>query len=294
MNSGTLFRRETDPKTEALLGGIGYEDQLIADGFLSAAVTLSKSLRSDGLHPHTLVYPLAFSFRHYLELTLKHLLRILRSFAPLTDEQVVPVLGQHNIKDLFDLITAACQTVGDNSFIESADAKILATRIAEFHAKDPSSFAFRYARTKYGQRYIEPNTSFDLDTFSQKMEEVASILADVETWCNGLKIARVNSWADAVNQSLLAMVRTKDWNDSLNPRFVGGDVLQMQWTWEGTKKWVMGQLFEDKQIHMWFWYESRPQDYTEKLTTSDTDVDAQREAADSILSFLKPADRAAS
>ncbi len=291
MNSSPqpLFRRGNDLKTEAVLGGLGYDDRLIANGFLTAAEALTKSLRADSLHPHLLVYPLVFCFRHYLELMLKHLLRTLRSFAPLKEGQLATVLGQHGIKPLFDLILEASRNVGNSSFAESEDAKILAMRINEIHSKDASSYAFRYTQTKDGRPAVTPNTSFDLEAFSNEMKEVAAILYDVEAWCVQMKITYVNAWADAVNRALLQLQLRQSPTDAPDPRFMGGNVLQMQWTCEGTKRWVTCQLFEDKQIHMWFWGEADPEKYAEKIVPADPEVGVQDAAAEAILAFLQPA-----
>lgn len=288
-NTQPLFRRGNDLKTEAVLGGLGYDDRLIADGFLTAAQALTKSLRADSLHPHLLVYPLVFCSRHYLELMLKHLLRILRSFAPVNEEHVGTALSQHGIKALFDLILEASRSIGDSSFAESDDAKILVARIDEFHSKDASSFAFRYTRTKDGRLAVTPNTSFDLEVFSNEMKEVAAILSDVEAWCVQIKVAHVNAWADAVNSALASLQAREPLSDTPDPRFMGGNVLQMQWTLDRTKRWVTCQLFEDKRIHMWFWDESDRKKYMEKIVPADPDAGVQIAAAEAIMVFLRPA-----
>ena len=283
-----LFRRGKDPTTEALMGGLGYDDRLIAVGFLTATEALAKALKTDALHTHSLVYPLVFCFRHYLELMFKHLLRILRSFAPLSEEEAAVALGQHDMRNLLNLILAAAESSSDSSFADSDDAKTLTMRVTEFHAKDASSFAFRYTRTKHGQPCVEANTSFDLEAFSNEMREVAAILFDVEAWCIDMKVAHVNAWADAVNSALSTLQMREPFSGAPDPRFMGGNVLQMQWTSDVTKRWVTCQLLEDKKIHMWFWNESDRGNYTEKIVPADPDAGVQTEAAEAIAAFLNP------
>jgi hypothetical protein len=284
-----LFRRGGNPGTEARLGLLGYDDRLIADGFHSAALILARALRDGGPHPHLLVYPLVFSFRHYVELTLKHLVRLLRSFVSFGNEaKLDDALGRHGLDALLKFLIEGILSE-DPSLKESEELALLTTRIEELQDQDPGSFAFRYTQDKQGRRYIQANTAFDLDAFSEEMEQVASLLADVEAWTVDVKVCRVNEWAAAVDKVLVGIRHDASSEIRMEEplRLISGNVLQMQWTRSGTSRWVTCQLFEDKLIHMWFWDESRQGiAYEELVSPNPDDKEAIEASARSIWTFF--------
>lgn len=62
--SRPLFRKGESLSTQAQIGMFGYNDYLVASGFHSAAQILASALKDGGPHPHLLVYPLVFNYRH--------------------------------------------------------------------------------------------------------------------------------------------------------------------------------------------------------------------------------------
>jgi len=270
---------------------LGYDDRLIADGFHTAALILARALKDGGPHPHLVVYPLVFSFRHYVELTLKHLVRLLKSFAYFrNDSQIDDALRRHDLDTLANLMVEGI--VGeDPSLKQSEELALLTARISELQKRDPGSFAFRYTRDKQGRRFVQPNTAFDLEAFSGEMEQVASLLSDVEAWCVDVKVRLVNQWAAAVDEKLFALrhVAPHDSDSGEAPHLISGNVLQMQWTRAGASRWVTCQLFEDKLIRMWFWDESRQElAYEKQVSPSPDDAASIEVATRAILAFLSP------
>jgi hypothetical protein len=114
-----------------------------ADGYKEAARILVDSIVSGSRHKvDTLVYPIVFNYRQYLELRLKEIVlhgRQLSNDAALHDDTHILSRSLGQLKDMLsrepDLPPAP-----DLDFVEHI--------VSEFESLDPASFAFRYATDK--------------------------------------------------------------------------------------------------------------------------------------------------
>ena len=90
-----------------------------------------------------LVYPVMFLYRHYLEISLKHILIVLRKY--FEDSSTLPT--HHRLNTLWGLVRSLMEKQW-NSVEHVANYEAIGDRIREFHGVDELSFSFRYPVTK--------------------------------------------------------------------------------------------------------------------------------------------------
>lgn len=280
--SKPLFRRSGNLSTEAVIGGYGYEDFLIANGFHAASLALVKVLREGGGHAHELVYPIAFGYQQFVELSLKNIIHILQSLVvfeePATLERTLTT--SHDLTALLGFVVAGVDKV-DHELAACDNMQLLAARIDEMHEFNPSAFAFRYTRNRDGQRYVR-YASFDVAAFSGTMEEVADLIYGLEDRLRNEKIERLNEWADAVDVLVRGNLLQRQ-KLGAGIYHTGGNVLQMQWTKTGSGRWVTCQLGRDRHIEALFWDEhDRGGEFTKSFDLADTNG-----VSHDILAFLE-------
>lgn len=119
-------------------------------GYKQAADHLAQLVTQTARDQDTLVYPIAFLYRQYIELQLKELIK--ESKALLNEESSFP--KHHKINALWNLtqqdmrkiIADVDRSVGE--YITSADFKLIDALVADFVAIDPESMTFRYPNDK--------------------------------------------------------------------------------------------------------------------------------------------------
>jgi hypothetical protein len=276
-----LFRRSGQPTTEAVIGGYGYEDFLIANGFFAASRVLVKALVAGDGHAHELVYPIAFGYQQFTELSLKGLVRLLQSLVTFDDPAAIEhaLNTSHNIDALLAIVVDGVGKV-DLDLALCDDMQLLAARVDELHEFNPSAFAFRYTRDKNGKRYVT-HATFDVPSFAGTMDEVGDLIYGLEGWLKDEKVRRLNAWADLADE-IIQLRLCKDGKHGTDIYHMGGNVLQMQWTKRGSGRWVTCQLGSDKLIDALFWDEHDKN----ANSTQQFDPDKPEVAADEILAFL--------
>ena len=158
-------------------------------GFREAARILAENCHST-LNRNTLVYPIVFSYRHYLELRLKSILPKLNFYitsnAAIDDEAIKKfVFDKHNLDALWGKIKYLKGQLSSNDHRCFFDPKLEIDKvdrvIKEITAIDKESFAFRYAYDKSGNPSIpEEIQNINVENFIEKMDEVAKILEAID------------------------------------------------------------------------------------------------------------------
>ena len=125
-----------------------------AVGFKDAADKVVEAAASEDRNPDLLFFPVAYLYRHSLELSLKHIVRMsARSGAiSLPESELDELLGGHNLYCLWRQTRAAIEAVwpdGDKSDTDAVEKIIL-----EFHGLDKSGQAFRYPTDKSGRPHL--------------------------------------------------------------------------------------------------------------------------------------------
>jgi len=120
-----------------------------ADAFqLAAEMILDAHLESDSRFNHDeLIFPVAYLYRHCIELQLKRIIDYGRKLDLLEDsEKLQEVIGGHNLAKLWTrakfVINAHWEDAEQNS------PKAVEAIINEFHQVDPNGQVFRYSRDK--------------------------------------------------------------------------------------------------------------------------------------------------
>lgn len=120
-------------------------------GFQRAADMVVDGAQADDLNPDNLFFPVAYLYRHHLELMLKALVRLGVRVGAL--EKCRESIGGHNLHRLWNKAKQVIQQVWPNS--PGDDLMAVERVILEFHRFDPTSQAFRYPRDKQGMPHLQ-------------------------------------------------------------------------------------------------------------------------------------------
>ncbi|BDA95973.1 MULTISPECIES: hypothetical protein [Citrobacter] len=147
-NWNTLFRGDRNNASfNACVGHNGSPDiYYYADGFAESVFILIKNIIDDKGTLDTLIYPICFSLRHSVELTLKGLIEDLADLAKLRkrtlSEKISDVLTKHDIGNLWSYLENNATNI-DRRFRQPL--KQLAPRIKCIADTDPTGQTFRYS-----------------------------------------------------------------------------------------------------------------------------------------------------
>jgi hypothetical protein len=142
---GRLFKPQQEAwhLNAALMHGYGDRWWVYAIGYKRAADILVSEVDSRPRHQDMLVYPILFLYRHYLELTLKNLMR---KCWMLFSEDSSDNLDSHDLRRYWQIEQGLIIRVSPETSTE--DLRPIARLIDEFCKHDPVSFAFRYPVSK--------------------------------------------------------------------------------------------------------------------------------------------------
>lgn len=126
-------------------------DGMYLVGFQRAADMIVTAAQTDGQGADDLFFPVAFLYRHHLELILKDLVRLGVRLGSL--EECDCILGEHNLHKLWNKTRQLMKEV----WSESPDDALKGVEqvVLEFHKLDPKGMAFRYARDKKGEPHLQ-------------------------------------------------------------------------------------------------------------------------------------------
>lgn len=146
-----------------------------AEGFKLGADLLMETLQKKNHPPQDLlVYPICFSYRHALELTMKLIIRMGRT---LEGDRVGEPLRGHHLAKLWE----ECRNVLVNR-CPDVNVKTIDDAVAKFDALDPTSEHFRYATTNKGSATLAGTTQIDLQELSGAAQSVYRELRGVEDY----------------------------------------------------------------------------------------------------------------
>ena len=141
-----------------------------AEGFKRLADIGVAHIESTGRDHDYLVYPILFSYRHFIELSLKEFIRDARHL--LDKEGGIP--ETHNLANLWNTAEPLLKEIEPASAPTYRDVRECLDRFA---ALDPISEAFRYPVTKKGESTLpEDLRNLDLGQVREVMTRLASFL----------------------------------------------------------------------------------------------------------------------
>lgn len=124
---------------------------MYAAGFQRAADMIVDAAQCDEANPDDLFFPVAYLYRHHLELMLKELVRLGRRLGSL--HECEGILGKHNLRSLWNKAKQLIKEVWPDS--PDDDLRAAEQLVLEFHEHDPSGQTFRYARDKAGASHMK-------------------------------------------------------------------------------------------------------------------------------------------
>ena len=153
--------------------------QYLPDGYREAARILVEAIVHGTRHTlDTLVYPIVFNYRQYLELRLKEIVlhgRQLSDGLAMRD-------GTHSLSRSFNQLK---EVLADEPDLPPApDLELVEHVVREFETLDPRSLAFRYATDgDQGARSLSHNIEhINVRHFAEMMEGAAAVLEDISTY----------------------------------------------------------------------------------------------------------------
>lgn len=160
-----VFKKENrDWHRNALVGSyFSFDLELYVEGFYSAANLLMDEI-DKGQPSNTLVYPICFLYRHFIEIALKE---IIARCGRLGHNVKTSKVKNHKLERLLNLADKLVKEHFDTSFPEEIKRIIL-----EINNVDPTSEVFRYATSKKGDHFFPSHDVIGLGTLKEKMARV--------------------------------------------------------------------------------------------------------------------------
>lgn len=171
-----LFAVSADePLADSLLWH-GWTDgwRAYAAGYKQAADLLATYVETEGRGRDTLLYPVLFLYRHYMEVSLKSLRRRLQ----LLKDQEGEFRKTHKLGGLWAECRTALSDVFQGAVSEAVETVGLAVVDMELH--DPKSEAFRYPQDATGEATLTGLKRINLSHMRDRMSEVATAVDFIE------------------------------------------------------------------------------------------------------------------
>ena len=149
------------------------EISFAAAGFKSAADDMVEAL-CQGHTDNFWIFPIVYCYRHYLELTLKHLIELFNRFEETGEE----FPRTHDLMELWQMVRNNCYEPED--LVSVDEIPHVERLIGEFHEFDSRSTAFRYAERV-------SLSEIDLGNLSDVMEGLSNHLEGLaDVWSNAI------------------------------------------------------------------------------------------------------------
>jgi len=142
-------------------------------GFQRAADMIVDAAKTDDRNPDDLFFPVAYLYRHHLELMLMGLVSLGVRVGSL--DECEDILGEHALVPLWSKAKQLIQEVCPDSPPEDLEAA--GAVIQEFHRLDKSGQVFRYARDKHGKPHLQNGPKrVDLAKLKKRVDSVSNFL----------------------------------------------------------------------------------------------------------------------
>jgi hypothetical protein len=173
----SIFTADDDWHCNACLNWSHDSLELFVMGYKEAADSLVARVIETGRHQDTLVFPICFLYRQYIELRLKE---IIQSGKRILDEPG-KFPQHHNIQKLWETATPIMNRV----FPEDQEPPNIVTLashvVAEFSNIDPASFAFRYPSDKQGTNPLEGLAHINVRKVAEYVNAFAEVIDAVSS-----------------------------------------------------------------------------------------------------------------
>ncbi len=127
-----------------------------------------------------LVYPICHAYRHFVELSLKHLIPLACNVIEreITPKETALQTGTHSLRALWAVFKAIEEEASAKCgvAVNAENRHGIESYIEQFHEVDEGSFAFRYPLTRKGDVSLGELTHINLGTLSDHMEKLCDYL----------------------------------------------------------------------------------------------------------------------
>lgn len=172
-----IFTSDVDWQCNACLNWSNDALELYVIGYKEAADKLVQNIIENVRHQDSLVFPVCFLYRHYIELRLKELIKSGRRL--LDEPGTFP--QHHNILHLWETAANIIRKVS-NGKIEPPDFLTLPSHVVnEFSKIDPDSSAFRFPNDKHGANPLDGLTHINLRRVAQYVGAFANAMDAAST-----------------------------------------------------------------------------------------------------------------
>jgi hypothetical protein len=208
-NDDEALGRRSPPRKEDVLFGPGDDWQTntcitrwgateyYRSGFRTAAFRLADHVCANGFEQDTLIYPIAYLYRHHTEMVLKNMIAsavdLLEYELSAADQKTL--FGSHRLSDLWRIIRPLLDRVCallENAPFPADDIDGIASYIEQIDAHDPDGQRFRYPKIRKKKpgapkvTYVsDPSLTPELKLvnirqFADCMEKLADYLEDID------------------------------------------------------------------------------------------------------------------
>jgi hypothetical protein len=165
-----LFTSQEDWWNNACINWCHDGWNLYTSGYKEAADLLVQGVEQRSAGHDSLVYPVLFLYRQYLELQIKDLIRQGRRLQSISGE----FPKHHHIGNLWEVCHKLLSEISPHDSV--VELKEIARLIAEFSAVDPTSMAFRYPQDKDGNPSLPGMSHINLRNVREVIGKISIIL----------------------------------------------------------------------------------------------------------------------
>jgi len=185
-----LFCGGRDWQLNACINWYGSGDAY-KSGFRSAANQLALEACKIRSEQDIIIYPIAYLYRHHIELVLKDIFLMAASLLRLeTTNSQKNALMRHNLLKIWNyvipLLAPICELAGEEP-LPQEDIEGISSYIRQINDYDSGGNSFRYARELNGARSLPENLALiNIQDFAIGMEKLSDYLGGLESWIDGL------------------------------------------------------------------------------------------------------------
>lgn len=169
-----IFKTSGDSRFFSCLNYENDPTYLYSMGYLRAGDVMVDYILENGCYMDTLVYPIIFNYRQYIELRLKEIIWSGRML--LDQEGRYPF--SHNIDNLWGIAKRLVDLTWEDAE-KPEEYALIDSVMADFAEIDPNSEAFRFTENRDGERYLKGIERLDTPHIKDVVGKVARFLDGV-------------------------------------------------------------------------------------------------------------------
>lgn len=167
-----IFAPDEDGYNNACLNWTHDTFELYVIGYKEAADALVKQVMASGNNQDSLVFPICFLYRQYIELRLKEVIRSGRTLL----EESGGFPQHHKLQHLWEVAVSILKKVYAENPHPPDLFTIPAHVVTEFSKLDPDSFAFRYPIDKQGANPLDGIRYINLRRVAEYVDAFAEVM----------------------------------------------------------------------------------------------------------------------